>query len=223
MSEDKIIIKGIFEKNKIAQIMLIVSIVAFICALLFSYFAFNNLEKYFYLGYGYGGTWHYCVGYDNDFMTYFTGEFFSVRLLYGYILIISIIVFIIALIMKKTTEGGELTVTESRAYGKVGGGAAVDIPINQITRIAPLPNGAEIFTIVGGNKFPLLKNKNDVLNAIQFLLSSIHRGASQTETNISATANYSEAGALKQLKELLDSGVISQEDYNAKKKKILGL
>lgn len=37
------------------------------------------------------------------------------------------------------------------------------------------------------------------------------------------TANYSNADELKKFKELLDSGVISQEEFDAKKKQLLGL
>ena len=54
---------------------------------------------------------------------------------------------------------------------------------------------------------------------------SINTGKQQKEpaSPNNQTANYSNADELKKFKELLDSGVISQEEFDAKKKQLLGL
>ena len=46
---------------------------------------------------------------------------------------------------------------------------------------------------------------------------------SQASTSIVTTSNTSNADELKKFKELLDSGVITQEEFEAKKKQLLGL
>ena len=54
---------------------------------------------------------------------------------------------------------------------------------------------------------------------------SMNTGKQQKEpaSLTNQTANYSNADELKKFKELLDSGVISQEEFDAKKKQLLGL
>ena len=49
------------------------------------------------------------------------------------------------------------------------------------------------------------------------------RSTPQTTTVIQQTAAPSAADELKKFKELLDMGAISQEEYDAKKKQLLGL
>ena len=46
---------------------------------------------------------------------------------------------------------------------------------------------------------------------------------SSAQPTQSASANGNEAEQLKRLKDLLDSGVLTQEEFDAKKKQILGL
>ena len=45
----------------------------------------------------------------------------------------------------------------------------------------------------------------------------------QTSTSIVTTSKTSNADELKKYKDLLDSGVITQEEFEAKKKQLLGL
>ena len=64
-----------------------------------------------------------------------------------------------------------------------------------------------------------IQNRNDIHKAITNLL--IDR-----QNKTSAKADYapqSNAEELKKYKDLLDSGVISQEEFDAKKKQLLGL
>ena len=67
----------------------------------------------------------------------------------------------------------------------------------------------------------MLENRDEVQSAISGLL--IDR---QNKTNYNEQAANSgkyDADELKKFKELLDSGVISQEEFDAKKKQLLGL
>ena len=59
------------------------------------------------------------------------------------------------------------------------------------------------------------------MKAISYLLANPQQSSAQPTQ--SASTNGSEAEQLKRLKDLLDSGVLTQEEFDAKKKQILGL
>lgn len=220
--DQNIIIKGTPQKNKVSAIMLTASVIAFVCALLFSVYAYQNLERYFSLGWGYGGTWYYFIGYDDDFWAYFWGEFFSFRLMYGYILIASVIAFLVSIIMKSNTEKSEITVTNEEIFGMLPHGKEVHIPLNQITAINRSSfNGVSITSIGNVSNFHCIENREEVMKAISYLLANPQQSSMQPTQ--SASANDGEAEQLKRLKDLLDSGVLTQEEFDTKKKQILGL
>ncbi|MFI3325244.1 MAG: SHOCT domain-containing protein [Clostridia bacterium] len=224
MENGNIVIKGTPKKNKVASIMFIISIVAFFGALLYSYYAYQSLEKYFYLAFGNGGWWPYFIGYRYDFWAYFTGEFFSFRLMYGYIFIASIIAFVVSIIMKKTTEGSEISVTNTNIFGKLPGGKDVNIPLNQVTALnSSLFNGISISSIGNVSNFHCIENCDEVKKAISYLLANPQQNVVQPKTATASLAAVGDAEQLKRLKELLDSGVLTQEEFNTKKKQILGL
>lgn len=66
-----------------------------------------------------------------------------------------------------------------------------------------------------------LENISDFTNAWKNLNAGKKQKESTDTTN--QTANYGSADELKKYKELLDTGVISQEEFDAKKKQLLGL
>ena len=225
--DQNIIIKGTPQKNKVSAIVRTASVIAFVCALLFSVYAYQNLERYFSLGWGYGGTWYYFIGYDDDFWAYFWGEFFSFRLMYGYILIASVIAFVVSIIMKTNTEKCEITVTNEAISGKLPRGKEVHIPLNQITAINRSSfNGVSITSIGNVSNFHCIENREEVMKAISYLLANPTQGntqPAQSSSMATVSGEGNEAEQLKRLKDLLDAGVLTQEEFDAKKKQILGL
>lgn len=221
--EDNIVVKGTTTKNKVATIILIVSIVAIIASFFVADYTFNNLERYKSFGYGYGGYYYYCVIYDFDFMDFYTSEFFSCA--YGYMILAGIVGIVVALIMKANTEKCEITVMTDRVVGQIPHGKAVEIPLNQITSIHKCGfNGVSITALSGTSNFYLIQNQEDVVKGISYLLANpghtnIHDSADATQNSVNGT----EAEQLKKLKELLDCGILSQEEFDTKKKQILGL
>lgn len=118
----------------------------------------------------------------------------------------------------------ELTVTDKRVYGKTAFGARVDLPVDAVSAIATvrLLKGVAVSTSSGKISFLIIKNADEIYSVVSDLL--IKR---QQETN-NATAKTNiqtvdEAEQLKKYKELLDSGVITQEEFDAKKKQLLGV
>lgn len=104
-----------------------------------------------------------------------------------------------------------LTFTNKRIYGKAAFGKQIDLPFDMIAAV-----GKGIFfktiEITTSNviKFPMIANNDDIFNAISKLLLERQDAKNSTEE-------------LKKYKDLLDSGVITQEEFDAKKKQLLGV
>ena len=118
----------------------------------------------------------------------------------------------------------ELTITDKRVFGKVAWGARVDLPVDSVSATATISlwKGVSVSTSSGRISFLMIKNANEIYKVMSDLL--IER--QQTKANAATTASapqISSADQLKEYKELLDSGVITQEEFDAKKKQLLGL
>ena len=114
----------------------------------------------------------------------------------------------------------ELTVTNKRVYGKIGALKKVDLPINQISAVGTgVLNSISISTSSGAIRFWGVSNRDDIANAISKLLAE--RQEPSVEKN--SAASNSTPDELKKYKELLDSGIITQEEFDTKKKQLLGL
>ena len=130
---------------------------------------------------------------------------------------------IIAFIIFLWTRNMELTVTDKRVYGTAAFGKRVDLPLDSISAVGTsFLKGIDVGTSSGRIKFKLVKNQKDVHSAMSKLL--MERQQKETKgtvvENIIATSNADE---LKKFKELLDSGVITQDEFDEKKKQLLGL
>lgn len=117
----------------------------------------------------------------------------------------------------------EITVTNKRVYGKKTFGKRVDLPFDSVSAIGlKWPKGLVIATSSGRNAFLMLKNRNEIYNSVSELL--LKRQTKFIETiEIKQEIPQSNVDELKKFKELFDSGIITQEEFNAKKKQLLGL
>lgn len=223
--EERIVIKGTPQKNKIAQIIMIVGVVLMFVSILVANYVFNNCDGYEYFGFGYGGWYYWCVIYDS-FGDFFTAEFFNIDCYYGYMIVVGLIAAIIGIIMKVKTEKCEITVTNQMIMGKLPRGKEVSIPMNQITAINPSSfNGISISSIGNVSNFHCFENRDEVMKAISYLLANPQQAtANATPTTVGAKIESTgEAEQLKRLKELLDTGILTQAEFDVKKKQILGL
>lgn len=223
--EERIVIKGTPQKNKAAIITLIAGIVIAVASFFVAEYTFNNVsDSYYYLGH-YIGYYDYCIIYDFDFMDFYTSEFFS-DCIYGYMLILGLIGTLIGVLIKVNTEKCEILVTNEVISGKLPHGKEVSIPMNQITAINPSSfNGISIASIGNVSNFHCFENRDEVMKAISYLLANPQQATVHSaQSTASATAEVTgEAAQLKRLKELLDTGVLTQAEFDAKKKQILGL
>lgn len=110
----------------------------------------------------------------------------------------------------------EICVTNKRIYGKAAFGNRVDIPIDSVTAVGVIGwlKGISVSSPSGFIKFLYISNYNEIHNEISNIIIS--------KSSVS-TSNSSQADELKKYKELLDSGAISQEEFDAKKKQLLDL
>ena len=129
------------------------------------------------------------------------------------LLIIDIILFFLS----RTTA--EITVTDKRVYGIVGfSGKRVDLPLDSISSIKTSTlGGIAIATSSGFIKFRMLDERYKVYTAVSKLLNERQESAS------TIAPMPSNADELQKYKNLLDNGTITQEEFDSKKKQLLGL
>ena len=119
----------------------------------------------------------------------------------------------------------EMTVTNKRIYGKAIFGRRVDLPLDMVSAIGTtFFNGIAVTTASGAIKFQMIKNSIDIHSAIsQLLMERQETGKKASRTIVKQEIPQSNAEELRKYKELLDMGVITQDEFNAKKKQLLGL
>ena len=116
-----------------------------------------------------------------------------------------------------------LTVTDKRVYGTAAFGKRVDLPFDKINAVGSgMFNTVHVTTASGSIKFAMIKNKEEVYSAISRLLVERQNKPAGT-TTIKQEIPQSAADELKKYKDLLDSGTITQGEFDAKKKQLLGL
>ena len=70
---------------------------------------------------------------------------------------------------------------------------------------------------------PTIEFPNQVVEAINNALLDLDKNRTTGESTGDSSGSKSAADELKELKELLDAGIITQEEFDAKKKELLGL
>ena len=116
----------------------------------------------------------------------------------------------------------QLVVTDKRIYGKVAFGKTVDLPVDSVTSVTGGNGAISISTASGQLRFCTIKNCDEMHKAITKLLVERQSKPAAT-TTIRQEIPQSNADELRKYKELLDTGVITQEEFDAKKKNLLGL
>lgn len=119
-----------------------------------------------------------------------------------------------------------LVITDKRIYGKAAFGKRVDLPLDSVSAVGTSAlKGVAVGTSSGKIKFKLIKNQKEIHEVISKLLAERQRREkTPVETTVNQTiVETSNADELKKFKELLDMGAITQEEFDAKKKELLGL
>ena len=119
----------------------------------------------------------------------------------------------------------ELIVSDKRVYGTAAFGKRVDLPLDSVSAIGTgWPKGIAVATSSGKISFLAIKNCDDIHKVLSnLLIERQSKAPAPVQTTIKQEVSQSSADELKKFKELLDSGVITQEEFDAKKKQLLGL
>jgi hypothetical protein len=116
----------------------------------------------------------------------------------------------------------QITVTDKRVYGTDVASKRVDLPLDSISAVGTSSfSGLAVSTASGSLKFTMLKNRDELHETISNLL--VLRQDKVASTTIKPEIPQSNADELKKYKDLLDAGVLTQEEFDAKKKQLLGL
>ena len=119
----------------------------------------------------------------------------------------------------------ELIVSDKRVYGTAAFGKRVDLPLDSVSAIGTgWPKGIAVATSSGKISFLAIKNCGEIHKVLSnLLIERQNKVSAPIQTTIKQEVNQSNADELKKYKELLDMGVITQEEFDAKKKQLLGL
>lgn len=196
--EEKIIVKGEFTKKNIMTILFgVLAILSLIISVILSICIMGDLDDY----------WEYALFPQ-------AAEGIAVFFWLAWIFVLLAIFFWIEM------SFCEVVVTDKRVYGKTLFGKSIDLPYDKISSVGTcFPMGVFTATSSGVIKFLLLTNQKEVYSSVSNLLKE--RQILNNTTNVKM--EQSSADELKKFKDLLDSGIITQEEFDAKKKQLLGL
>lgn len=117
----------------------------------------------------------------------------------------------------------ELVVTDKRVYGKTSFGKRVDLPLDSISAVGiSLMKTIAVTTASGAIKFGLIANSGEVHDKITSLLVKRQGQEKQLKITEEKPVN-SNLDDLRTIKDLLDLGIITQEEFDKKKRQILDL
>ena len=116
----------------------------------------------------------------------------------------------------------EINVTDKRVYGKAQFGKRIDLPLDSISAVGTgALKGIVVATSSGKIHFLAISNNTEIHEEITKLL--VNRQSKNDVQTTQKVIPQSNADELKKFKELLDIGVITQEEFDAKKKQLLGI
>ena len=187
--DEKILIKS--QENYIGEVMPKFLLKAFGVLYIFSFFIYIFANGF-------------------DFFAFLGAVILSAMLLVP-ILVVCIFVWLIS--------KNQLVVTDKRVSGKAAFGKQIDLPIDSISSVGTIKliKGLSISTSSGNVSFWGIGNRDEIYKVISDLIIARQSKSYTKEEKTTNNSDYIEE--LKKIKELLDAGVITQEEFDAKKSK----
>lgn len=225
---EKTVIEAKFKKNIFAGVLILTAITSIVVGFIVAYNVYNTegvvKNQYFYGNYIDSYTKSYTQIYESFFDFLYNAFMFHMDFqLFVGIIFFGILLLVIALIVIWDMNNCALTVTDRRVTGKASFGKVVDLPLNQISAIAlGYFSRISVSTSSGRVHFWWIANRNEVYKAMTELIGNLQTHVTTEQSKVAPnTINITEE--LKNYKELLDTGVITQDEFDAKKKQLLGL
>ena len=128
---------------------------------------------------------------------------------------------LIHLIVYLTARNNEITLTNYKITGTYNRSLSLNIPIDSVSSVSKGAMGSLCITCAG-NKYNIsyVSNRDIFCSKLNELLNTRTQQALSGVHPINQQSNY---GELEKLKQLLDNGIITKEEFDAKKKQLLGL
>ena len=140
----------------------------------------------------------------------------------AYLILVTVIVSLFLLIFAFSIQKVELTVTNKRVYGATKFGKRVDLPLDSVSAVSMSSfKGIAVGTSSGRIVFKGIGNRDEIYAAINKLI--VERQEKGKAEPVKQEAPASSLDEVKKLKDLLDAGILTQEEFEAKKKQMLGL
>lgn len=135
----------------------------------------------------------------------------------------SLLVFLISALLKWLLSKCQMKVTDKNVYGTTLFGKKVVLPIHMVSAysISKLLSTVAVTTASGVTKFSLIENWEEIGNVLSRLINK--RQEDTAKQSMQSPQQQSGLDELKKLKELLDLGILTQEEYDEKKKQMLKL
>ena len=226
MSENTIV-EGKFKANMLFRILCVLGGALLIIGLIYCGIRYSTGEFYKSYGFGYGLMMPY--NYEDSGYSYFSlliaAMCFEREIMIAIFIYLGIVLIAFGFFFNLMMSKCAITVTDKRVIGKANFGKRVDLPLNQISAVAQgMFSSIAVATSSGRICFWFLENRDNVFDSLSDLIRDYQiqkADVSNKETNV--VQQVSGAEELKKYKELLDQGIISPEEFDAKKKQILGL
>ena len=215
--EEKILIKSEINKQTKTFLQMAPLVLFGIAALISILMAIPGEEVYYSYYFDEYRT-RTIVGWDRVFSFGQYTRFFIWFVLGCLCLLGAIIIGIIYLVNRKC----ELQITENNVKGKTLLGKEVVLPLYMVSAYSTrrFLSVIAVATASGITKFSLIGNYKEIG---EVLSKKINERQQNTETAAKKTSENTAMDDLLKLKSLLDSGIITQEEFDAKKKQLLGL
>ena len=145
-----------------------------------------------------------------------------------YFLLIFAVAIILNIIIKKTFKNSGIVVTEQKIVASYGLKSQISLPINSIGSVTLNSNFlGEIGFNCSGKVYRIayIENRKEIFDVVNTLISekTIVKSSCSTSSTSQQSENTDVEQELKKFKSLLDNNLITQDEYEAKKKQILNL
>ena len=200
----------------------------------------DNAEYLYYRVGPYGNIYQYQYNTLKEYMAaehpnlknfstyYFDRPFWDDTLVLSIVAFTFLGVGLISIVMYFAYTRSKLSITEMNIRGNTLFGKEVVLPLHMVSGYSTSTIMSKIFvsTASGIIKFYMLDNYREICEVLKGLLNERQKNTetvTQSATVTSSQSTHSNADELKKYKELLDNGVITAEEFEAKKRQLLGL
>ncbi len=154
-------------------------------------------------------------------------DFFIIYFAVYFLLIFSIAI-VLNVVSKKIFKNSNVVVSETKIVASYGLKSQISLPIDSINSVTL---NSKLLSEIGFNcavktyKIAYIENRKEIFDIVNTLISEM--SVDKKSSNFSSVSRQSENTdiemELKKFKSLLDNNLISQEEYEAKKKQLLNL